>query len=496
MRNNRNLLILLSKFKPMRGLLGALRYGLLLGSFSALVQAQVIPATLPAGSVATTGATTGATTTTGVTVDARGLPTLAPMLNQVTPAVVNISVLMRDPNENNPILRDPFFRRFFGVPDTPPGGQARPQGAGSGVIIDAARGLVLTNHHVIKDAQEIQITLKDRRTLKAQLVGADPGTDIALLRVPADQLTALALGDSEQLAVGDFVVAIGNPFGLGQTVTSGIVSALGRGGLGIEGYEDFIQTDASINPGNSGGALVDLRGRLIGINTAIIGPAGGNVGIGFAVPVNMARQVMEQLLRFGEVRRGRLGVASQDLTPEQARRLSLPSSDGALVTRVERGSPAEQAGLRVNDIVTAINGRAIRGSGDLRNRVGLIPVGEELELNLLRAGNVMRMRLRVGELYKTTALGGEQLPQLAGARVANIEPGMPMHGQIEGVIVTAVEPDSAAHRNGLRSGDILVGVNRRRTRGVVELLAAMRAEATPWRLSLLRGENRLALLLR
>ncbi|WP_245986504.1 trypsin-like peptidase domain-containing protein [Azospirillum thermophilum] len=247
-----------------------------------------------------------------------GVNTISPMLEAVTPAVVNISVLSRAPQAENPLLRDPFFRRFFNLPDEMP--QGRPQvSAGSGVIVDAANGYVITNNHVVENAQEIAVTLKDRRRLRAKLIGRDAATDIALLKIEAKGLTALPLGDSDRLKVGDFVVAIGNPFGLGQTVTSGIISALGRSGLKVEGYEDFIQTDASINPGNSGGALVNFNGELIGINTAIIGPAGGSVGIGFAVPVSIVRSVMEQLREYGEVRRGRLGVAIQDLTPTSPR---------------------------------------------------------------------------------------------------------------------------------------------------------------------------------
>src|SRR6185295_10337065 len=238
-----------------------------------------------------------------------GLPTLAPILEKVTPAVVNIAVLQRSPEDENPLLRDPFFRRFFGGPQ-----QSQPQvAAGSGVIVDAKNGYVITNAHVVKDAKEILVTLRDNRRLPAKLVGADPGTDVAVVKVEPQRLAELKFGDSDDLQVGDFVVAIGNPFGIGQTATSGIVSALGRSGLSVEGYEHFIQTDASINPGNSGGALVNLKGELVGINSAIIGPAGGNVGIGFAVPSVMAKAVMDQLIRFGEVKRGRLGVAIQDV---------------------------------------------------------------------------------------------------------------------------------------------------------------------------------------
>src|SRR5918911_521201 len=262
-----------------------------------------------------------------------GLPTLAPILEKVTPAVVNIAVLQKSPEEENPLLRDPFFRRFFGMPQ-----QSEPQiAAGSGVIVDAKNGYIITNAHVVKDAREIQITLKDNRRLPAKLVGADPGTDIALLKVEPKGLTDAKWGDSDALQVGDFVVAIGNPFALGQTATSGIVSALGRSGLSAEGYENFIQTDAPINPGNSGGALINLKGELIGINSAIIGPAGGNVGIGFAVPSVMAKAVMDQLIRFGEVRRGRLGIAMQ---------APIGVSEGAQIAEVEANSPAAAAGLR------------------------------------------------------------------------------------------------------------------------------------------------------
>ncbi len=428
-----------------------------------------------------------------VPVDAKGVPSLAPMLAKVTPAVVNISVTSRDPAESNPMLRDPFFRRFFDIPDE----AAKPQqSAGSGVIIDAARGLVITNNHVIKDAQTIVVTLKDRRELKATLIGTDPGTDIALLRVPAQGLAALPLGDSDVIRVGDFVVAIGNPFGLGQTVTSGIVSALGRTGIGAEGYEDFIQTDASINPGNSGGALVNMQGELIGINTAILGPSGGNVGIGFAVPVAMVKLVIAQIQRFGEVRRGRIGTTSQDLTPDAARKLGVNVNEGAIVVAVESGSTAQKAGLRARDIVVSANGRPVRNSSDFRNRVGLTPVGEEVEVHVLRGGQTVPLRIRIAEPFATTSIPGEVVPQLAGARVADIERGMPMFGDVEGAIVTAVQAGSAAARSGLQPGDILYGVNRRRVRNVKELLALLRASEKPMQIALLRGENQMTLVIR
>lgn len=319
--------------------------------------------------------------------------TIAPMLEQVTPAVVNISVLSQAPQAENPLLRDPFFRRFFNLPDQMP--QSKPQvSAGSGVIVDARNGYVVTNNHVVENAQEIAVTLKDRRRLRAKLIGRDAATDIALLQIKAEGLTALPIGDSDRAKVGDFVVAIGNPFGLGQTVTSGIVSATGRSGLKIEGYEDFIQTDASINPGNSGGALVNFQGELIGINTAIIGPAGGSVGIGFAVPVSIVRSVMEQLREYGEVRRGRLGVAIQDLTPDLAESMSLKGDEGALIAKIERGSPADSGGLRSGDVVIAVDGRPIRSATDFRNRIGLLRVGTPVQLTVMREGGQKSVTVR------------------------------------------------------------------------------------------------------
>ena len=323
--------------------------------------------------------------------------TIAPMLEKVTPAVVNIAVKSHT-TVHNPLLQDPFFRQFFNMQDAPE--QRVQMSAGSGVIIDAGRGLVVSNNHVVKGADEIMVTLKDRRRFRARLVGADPGTDIALLRIDGDNLTALPVGDSEALKVGDFVAAIGNPFGLGQTVTAGIVSALGRGGLKIEGYENFIQTDASINPGNSGGALVNFQGQLIGINTAIIGPSGGNVGIGFAVPSAMVKAVVKQLAENGEVRRGRLGVEIQDLTPDLADTFDTPAAggplEGALISKVLSGSPAASAGLRPGDIVTGIDGQPVRTAGDLRNRVGLLPVGTDVRLEVLRGNGRQLLTARIG----------------------------------------------------------------------------------------------------
>lgn len=387
--------------------------------------------------------------------DERGVRTAAQMLERVTPAIVNISTRTQSQAAANPLFNDPFFRRFFDLPPVDPRSQPR-MSAGSGVIVDARQGLVLTNHHVVGGATAITVTLKDGRSLEASLVGSDPATDIAVLRVSARGLTNVEVADSDAVRVGDEVMAIGNPFGLGQTVTSGIVSALGRTGINRDGYEDFIQTDASINPGNSGGALVDSRGRLIGINTAILTPAGGNVGIGFAVPSNMAMAVLRQLVAHGEVRRGLLGVTLQELTADLVEALGLDRSQrtGAVIASIETDSAADKAGLRVGDVVIAVNGRSLRGAGDLRNRIGLLSVGDELRLTVLRNGQRREVRAVVSERraaaapwLENTALAGLQLREM---RTRN--------GLV--VAVEGVTPGSRAHRQGLRAGDLILAINR------------------------------------
>jgi Do/DeqQ family serine protease len=296
--------------------------------------------------------------------------------------------------EDNPLLQDPLFRRFFNLQQQPI--ERETQATGSGVIVDAAQGYVLTNAHVVENGNSIEVTTKDDRHFAARLIGRDPETDIAVLQIPGGNLSAVPLGDSDRLQVGDFVLAVGNPFGLGQTVTSGIVSALGRSGLGIEGYEDFIQTDASINPGNSGGPLVDLQGRVVGINTAIVASGGGaNLGIGFAVPINVARQIMDQLIRYGEIKRGRIGVALQDLTPDVAQALGTTRTQGAVIARVEPGSPGERAGLRTNDLVVAVNGVPVHNGQDLKNRVVLARIGDEVQLTIDRRGTEHTVTVRI-----------------------------------------------------------------------------------------------------
>lgn len=416
-------------------------------------------------------------------------PTLAPLIERVTPAVVNISVTSTVRMRSNPLMDDPFFRRFFNLPEQPR--EVPRQSAGSGVIVDADEGYVLTNHHVITGADEIVVTLQDRRRFEAELIGSDEGTDIALLKIDADDLHELPLGDSERVRVGDFVIAVGNPFGLGQTVTSGIVSAVGRSGLNIEGYEDFIQTDASINPGNSGGALVDIDGDLIGINTAIIAPSGGNVGIGFAVPVAMASAVVEQLLEYGEVRRGRLGIIIQDVTPDLAEALDLEIAEGAVITQVEPGSAAEDAGLQAGDIIIAVDDNPIQNSTELRNRIGLTPVGEDVDVTIFRDGRRRTIEVEIGKGGQLSLAGGDTFSRLQGAEFRNMDPGHPRYGDAPGPVVASVEQGSPAWRNGIREGDIVLAVNRVRVRNVDELRSVLERSSGAIALNILRGNTRL-----
>ncbi len=396
------------------------------------------------------------------------MPSLAPMLEHSKPAVVNISTKSYIRVQDNPLLNDPFFRRFFNIPDQPQQ-QRTKQSLGSGVIFDAKKGLVLTNNHVIHRADEITVSLTDGRSFQAEIVGTDPATDIALIRIPAVKLSALPLANSDQLRVGDFVVAIGNPFGLGQTVTSGIVSALGRSGLGIEGYEDFIQTDASINPGNSGGALVNLRGELVGINTAIFSPGqrSGNIGIGFAIPSNMIKQITSQLIKYGEVKHAYLGVQMQDITPELAKAFDLDSERGAVVTSVQPGSAADEAGLKVGDIIIAIDDETLSSADSLRNSIGLLMVGETIKLNIIRNGKAHTLKATVKETKKKVAQDAVH-PKLAGATFGNIEESSPYYGKLEGVMIYSIKPNSPAQHAGLRKGDIITSVNKQIVRNLAE----------------------------
>ena len=393
------------------------------------------------------------------------VPTLAPMIKKVSPAVVNIATrgTIRERGQQNPLLDDPFFRRFFDVPpDTGP--RERPfQSAGSGVIFDAKNGYILTNAHVVENASEITVTLQDGRDLKAEVVGSDTPSDIAVLKVKPDGLSQIALGDSSHVEVGDFVVAIGNPFGLQHTVTSGIISGLSRSGINPDGYEDFIQTDASINPGNSGGALVNLRGELIGINTAILSRSGGNIGIGFAIPVNMARSVMEQLIKYGSVKRGQLGVSMYTVTPDIAHSLGLSSALGALVSQVVEGSPADRAGIRTGDVITAVNGQPVKSNSELRNTIGLLRVGDKVDIGLVRDGKPLKVTAIIADTASETP--GAPAVIHRGFDGASLEDA-PEGG---GALVRAVEAGSAAAQAGLRANDVIVGANRGKVGSVREL---------------------------
>ena len=424
-----------------------------------------------------------------------GRPSLAPMLKSVTPAVVNISTRSRVNIQLNPLFNDPFFRRFFGVPNVPPQQQER-QSLGSGVIVDADKGYVLTNNHVIANADEITVTLHDKRHFEAKLVGTDPEADLAVIRIDAKDLRELAMADSSTLEVGDFVVAIGNPFGLQQTVTYGIVSALGRSGLGIEGYENFIQTDASINPGNSGGALVDLQGKLVGINTAIVGPAGGNVGIGFAIPSNMAHTIMTQLIEYGEVRRGQLGVMVQDVTPDLAEAMGVKATGGAVISQVMKDSPAARAGLKVGDVIVAVDDKPVGSAAQLRNAIGMLRVGSKVRLEVVRNGRHRSFTARIAEPRREKLAAERLSKKLAGAVLGPIEPNHPLAGSVKGVEVLEVKRGSPAALAGLRPGDIIVSVNQQPVASVEEMRAALRKGRGGILLNVRRGNGALFLVIR
>lgn len=391
------------------------------------------------------------------------LPTLAPMLERVNPAVVNIATSTTVP-VRNPLFEDPFFRRFFNVPDRQRYRQTR--SAGSGVVVDAENGYIVTNNHVVQRADNIDVTLADGRLLEATLVGSDPQVDLAVLKVDPDKLAEIGFANSGELRVGDFVVAIGNPFGLNQTVTSGIISALGRSGLGIEGYEDFIQTDASINPGNSGGALVDLNGRLVGINTAIFTPAGGNVGIGFAIPSNMVQAVMSQLIAHGEVRRGHLGIVVQDLSPELAEAFNVDFREGVLVVEVMPESSAETAGIEAGDIITRVREREVSNVEEFKSQTAIIFIGDEVEFEVLRDGDAIEVAMQIKDDDLEKVRGARIDRRLSGTELQNFRDQEEVGA---GVLVTGVEPESKAAQAGLRPGDVIVAANRQTVRNLRNL---------------------------
>jgi Do/DeqQ family serine protease len=416
-------------------------------------------------------------------VDGESLPSLAPVLERVTPSVVNVYTQTRV-RVRSPLMDDPFFRRFFNVPDVPR--ERISQSLGSGVIVDATEGYVLTNNHVIAGADDISVTLSDGRNFEAEVIGTDPDTDLAMIRIPAEELQALPFADSSQLRVGDFVVAVGNPFGLGQTVTSGIVSALGRTGFrGLE-FQNFIQTDASINPGNSGGALINLRGELVGINSAIFTPSGGNVGIGFAIPSAMARHVMDQLARFGEVRRGTLGLYVQDLTADLAGAFGLDKGRGVLVAEVASESAAEKAGLRAGDVVTSIAGYPVRSAQEFHNFEGQFPLGEPLELEYVRDQSLQRTRVNVEELK---ALDGGRLDARLEGAVFEELTFKQRSNAAGGVVISSLEPRSRLARQGLREGDVITGSNRKRIRDLGEFQEVVRSLSCTLYLQIRRNGN-------
>jgi serine protease Do/serine protease DegQ len=416
------------------------------------------------------------------------VPSLAPIVKKASPAVVNIATrgTVREQRPRNPLLEDPFFRRFFEGPDAGPR-ERQFMSAGSGVIVDAKNGYIITNAHVIENADEITVTLLDDRQVKAQIVGRDKPSDVAVLKVSAKNLVEMPLADSSKAEVGDFVLAIGNPFALNHTVTSGIISALGRSDNNPESYQDFIQTDAPINPGNSGGALVNLQGQLVGVNTAIFSGSGGNIGIGFAIPSNMVKAVMSQLVQYGEVKRGMLGVQlANQFTPEIAESLGLENARGALVSQVVDDSPADKAGIKAGDVITAINGRNVSNASELRNSIGLLRIGEKVQLSLLREGKPKTVTAVIGERAGTDAESAAQIhPAFEGAALINAD-------NAAGVIVQSVAEGSPAALNGLRPNDLIVGVGRTRITNLDGLRASVRA-GNAFAITIVRGNSRLVI---
>ena len=436
------------------------------------------------------------------------MPTLAPMLKRASPGVVNISVegtveVNEDQISGNPLFKDPFFKRFFNLPTNPKPMTEHVHAVGSGVVYDATHGYILTNYHVIQAANKIQITLSDGRELPATLVAGDEKTDVAVLKVKGTNLTELPLGRSKKLEVGDYVVAIGDPFGVGQAATFGIVSALGRNNLGIEGYEDFIQTDASINPGNSGGALLDMSGHLIGINTAILSHSNGNVGVGFAIPIDMADAVAKQLIAHGSVSRGELGVVLQDLTPHLANALGITSTpSGAVISDVKSGSAADAAGLKIGDVVVGLDKESIQTSGQLRMEIGTKPPGTKIALNILRNGAKTNIdaTLRQPAAAATTAqaLPATKPPvpepptrRLSGLTLSPIPQDNKNFGKVNGLYVANVDRGSDADEAGVQQGDIITGVDHKPVTSPQDLAKFVQAEAAskPSLLQVRRGDS-------
>ncbi|WP_023604178.1 Do family serine endopeptidase [Aliivibrio logei] len=426
-----------------------------------------------------------------LTVNSQQLPSLAPMLEKITPAVVSISVEGTQLSKRQ--IPEQF--RFFLGPDFPEEqAQERPfKGLGSGVILDAQKGYIVTNHHVINNAKEILVQLHDGREYKAELIGSDEMSDIALLKLEeAKDLTQIVLSDSDDLRVGDFSVAIGNPFGLGQTVTSGIVSALGRSGLNLENFENFIQTDAAINSGNSGGALVNLNGELIGINTAILGPNGGNVGIGFAIPSNMVRNLSEQIIEFGHVKRGILGVQGGELTAELAEAFDYDTNHGAFVSQVLPDGAAEKAGIKAGDILISLNGKNIQSFGELRAKVATLGAGKKITLGLIRDGKEKTVIATLAEADQIKTKAENLHEGLKGAQLKNTASSDP----IKGVKVSAIQKGSMAQRYGLQKDDIIIGVNRTQIKNLQQFRQLLDSKPPVLALNIQRGKQTLYLVIR
>jgi len=433
-----------------------------------------------------------------VAVGGQVLPSLAPMLDKATPAVVNIATRgITKQRRQSPLYNDPFFQRFFNLPGVERTRET--QSLGSGVIVDAQNGYILTNNHVIKNAYEITVTLTDGREMQADIIGSDPDTDIAVIQVKADKLTELPIADSSLLRVGDFVVAIGNPFGLGQTVTSGIVSALSRSGLGLESFEDFIQTDASINVGNSGGALVNLRGELIGINTAILnggGASSGSIGIGFAIPINMAHQIMLQLVEFGQVQRGRLGAQGQDLTLELAQAFGVSLTSGFIVTQIEKGSPADSSGIEIGDIITSANNKIIRSSQDIINLVGLLRMGQSMDVILYRQGEKKQLKVVIQPIEVAMLEGKHLLQKLAGAKIGQVSESSLKYGLVTYLQVIEIEGNSPAWRAGMRENDVLYSINQQLIPTFEQALETIKNHQGDMILNIQRGNRALYLVIK
>lgn len=420
-------------------------------------------------------------------VDGQTMPSLAPMLEKSTPAVVSIAVQGTHKVKQNV----PNIFRFFGNPNQNPNqAQQRPfRGLGSGVIIDAKEGYIVTNNHVVEKADEIMITLKDGRQIKAKKLGSDADSDIALLQIDADNLTEIKIADSDTLRVGDFAIAIGSPFGLGQTVTSGIVSALGRSGLNIEDYEDFIQTDAAINSGNSGGALVNLRGELIGINTAILGPNGGNIGIGFAIPSNMMHNLAKQIIEFGEVHRGILGVSGRSVNSEIAKAMELKTNQGGFIEQVTPDSAADEAGIKPGDVVTKVNGKTIKTFNELRGKIGSIGAGKKVDLAIVRNGNEKTFTVKLKQSQANNVAAASIHRMFEGAELEN-------NANNNGVIVRNVEEGSPAELVGLHSGDLITAINRTRIKNVAELRSYLKDKKGVFALNIIRDNYSQYLMIR